>query len=399
MHDIFEWLFDWLLLGFGVPILIGAGFTLLADEFKEFKAARVCFYIAAVWVWGKVLMWAWLSEAGFPTKAIVGFIVFGVVGVALIGTLHLTRKRELGHAELPKTTVTKETHSQPEQKTASPQHQKNSGGTNVQQQSFGNGSPNISQVGPCNIAQVGHNNIATVNCAPPSGTELARFGAGTVVQIVNDASGAASPVATGFWLNDKGYVATCLHSLNGLTNPGAFVPMPPLFGEMMTASSGGMITMVTLIAEDKEADIAILQVINSPFQRQMHAFASAQRLDEKGGPVGEPEVTQEQYWVPVLAPDLPKNGDDIIGVGFVHDSLPVVSYNFGRVKRVGTDYATKKTPLRLYTSLPFKESDCGAPIINNAKTVIGMIRGTDESSNGVAIPVSYVLGLLKSSGH
>jgi hypothetical protein len=94
MQVVLEWLFDWLVFGFGVPIIIGVGFGLLADEFKEFRAARICFYLVALWIFGKVLMWAWLSPDRFAVKAIVGFVVFGAVGVGLIGILSLTTKRE-----------------------------------------------------------------------------------------------------------------------------------------------------------------------------------------------------------------------------------------------------------------------------------------------------------------
>jgi hypothetical protein len=94
MHIVLDSLFDWVLVGFGVPILIGVGLGLLADEFKEFKAARICFYLAAAWVCGKVLMWSWSTQDKFVVKALIGFFIFGTVGVALIGLLHLTTKRE-----------------------------------------------------------------------------------------------------------------------------------------------------------------------------------------------------------------------------------------------------------------------------------------------------------------
>ncbi len=94
MHVVLDWLFDWPIVGFAVPILIGAGFTLLADEFKEFRGARGCFYLAAAWICGKALMWSWSTQDRFVVKALIGFFVFGTVGVALIGVLHLTRRRE-----------------------------------------------------------------------------------------------------------------------------------------------------------------------------------------------------------------------------------------------------------------------------------------------------------------
>ncbi len=278
------------------------------------------------------------------------------------------------------------------------QQQNNSGGTNTQQQSSGTNSLNITQVGPCNVNQIGSHNNATVNCAPPSGTELAKFGAGTVVQIMNDAGSSHSyPIATGFWVNNKGYIATCLHSLHG-HDIGAFVPTPPLLGQSLTVAAGGITTGVEPIVVDKETDVAILHVVQSPFERSMHGFAGVQKLDAQGHNVGAPEVTQEQYWVPAIASDLAQSGDDIIRVAFIQQhEMPVVNYDFGHIARMGVDFtsANTKTSYRLYTSMPFKDSDCGAPIINNAKTVIGMVNGSDGTSS-VAIPSSYILDVLKT---
>jgi Trypsin-like peptidase domain len=284
------------------------------------------------------------------------------------------------------------------------QQQKNSGGNNTQQQSSGSNSPNITQIGPCNVAQTGSNNTATVNCAPPSGTELAKFGAGTAVQLVTDADSSPhssfNAIATGFWLNNKGYIATCLHSLHG-HDIGAFVPMPPLLGQNLTVAAGGMTTGVEPIVLDKETDVAILHVVQSPFERSMHGFAGVQKLDDQGHNVGAPEVTQEQYWVPAIASDLAQSGDEIIRVAFIQQhEMPVVSYDFGHITRMGVDSALANTnkSYRIYTSIPFKDSNCGAPIINNAKTVIGMVHGSDGTSS-VAIPSSYVLDVLKTIGN
>ena len=282
------------------------------------------------------------------------------------------------------------------------QEQHNSGGTNVEQQNSGNDSPNVTQIGPCNIAQIGNNNTATVNCAPPSGTELAKFGAGTVVQLVSnaDSRGSFNPIATGFWLNNKGYIATCVRSLEGRTRIGAFVPMPPLLGQNLTVGSGGITTGLEPVVVDREADIAILHVIQNPFDRSMHGIAMAQQLDDNGHPLGQPEATQEQYWVPAITSDLAQSGDEIIRVAFTQqDGMPVVNHDFGHITRMGVDFssgATKKSH-RIYTSVPFKDSDCGAPIINNAKTVIGMVLGSDGKFS-IAIPAIYILDALKTAG-
>ena len=77
-----------------MPILIGAGFTLPADEYKEYRAARVCFWAAAVWVWGKALMWSVFSSEVFGIRAVAVFFVCGIVGIGLMESLRLTTRRE-----------------------------------------------------------------------------------------------------------------------------------------------------------------------------------------------------------------------------------------------------------------------------------------------------------------
>lgn len=67
---------------------------MLADEFKEYKAARWCFWISAVWLWGKMLMWSVFSSEAFSIRAIIVFLVCGVVGIGLMESLRLTTKRE-----------------------------------------------------------------------------------------------------------------------------------------------------------------------------------------------------------------------------------------------------------------------------------------------------------------
>jgi hypothetical protein len=247
------------------------------------------------------------------------------------------------------------------------------------------------KVAPCGIAQVGNKNRATVNCAPPSGAELAKFGAGIVVQIEGNTSSSETPIATGFWLNKKGYVATCFHSLVGKTDLGATVPIPPKLGTSFTLESGGLTTGVEMIASDADTDVAIIHVLNSPFERSMHGIASLQKLDAQGRAQGQPEVTTEQYWVPTLAKVLAHDGDEIIKIGLIQqDDSPVVAYDFGHIARMGVDASHPKASHRIVTSFSYKDSDCGAPVMNNANTVVGMMHGP----NGEAIPSTYIFKLL-----
>ena len=125
MRVILDYIFDWLPFGFGVPILIGVGFALLADEFKAFRAARVCFYLATTWMYGKVFMWAYLTSDRFHTRAVVAFLVFGFVGVGLIEALRLTRHREINSTSVPPATEPKpntENHGTTDSVRVKPEH-------------------------------------------------------------------------------------------------------------------------------------------------------------------------------------------------------------------------------------------------------------------------------------
>jgi hypothetical protein len=107
---------DW--FGLCVPILIGAGFTLPADEYKEYRAARVCFWAAAAWVWGKALMWSVFSSQGFGIRAVAVFFICGILGDGLMESLRLTTRREQQTsqaAEVPKVVASQtETKLQPQ---------------------------------------------------------------------------------------------------------------------------------------------------------------------------------------------------------------------------------------------------------------------------------------------
>lgn len=65
-------------------------------------------------------------------------------------------------------------------------NQSSTGSTNIAvgNDNFQNARTITQTVAPCGVAQIGDKNVATVNCGPPSGKELAEFGAGTVVEIL-----------------------------------------------------------------------------------------------------------------------------------------------------------------------------------------------------------------------
>ena len=93
MPGVFDLLFDEWVVGLGVPIIVGIGFALLSDEFKEFKAAKTCFVISAVWMYGKTIMWGVTTPENFKVRLLVLALVGAVVTVGLAEVLRLTNHR------------------------------------------------------------------------------------------------------------------------------------------------------------------------------------------------------------------------------------------------------------------------------------------------------------------
>src|SRR5260370_40322281 len=121
MHFL-DLLTEWLLFVVALPVT-ALCFILLADEFKEFKAARWCFWITALWTWGKVIMWGIHSPDRFLPRSIVVFVAVGIVGVGLVEVLRLTTRRDTlfarteptppAHTTQSSTTTVAQTNDQP----------------------------------------------------------------------------------------------------------------------------------------------------------------------------------------------------------------------------------------------------------------------------------------------
>lgn len=95
---IFELLSDWAFFVVGAPPTI-LGLFLLSDEAKGYRAARICFWLAAVWAWGKFMWWGMHSPDKFFSRALAVFIACGIVGVGLVEGLRLASRREAHHEQ------------------------------------------------------------------------------------------------------------------------------------------------------------------------------------------------------------------------------------------------------------------------------------------------------------
>jgi hypothetical protein len=112
---------------------------LLSDEFRRFGAATICFYLAAAWILGRIIMWSVFTSETIVVRIIATFLAFGVVGVGLTEAI-----RAADHRENTLRVV--------EQEPARPPA--------PQQTSTGDNSPNTTVTG--------NNNAVTVNSSDPT---------------------------------------------------------------------------------------------------------------------------------------------------------------------------------------------------------------------------------------
>jgi len=143
MGPILQYLFSWEVFTLGIGITIPMGYVLLTDDFKKFSVARVCFYAALLWIYGKVTMWAVFTHEKLLVRAVLTFLVFGIVGVAFAETLRLANKRE--------TIVNTEQSGQ----AVEPKK------TDIKQKSEGDHSPNTSIIGNNNTVNIGDSKTNT----------------------------------------------------------------------------------------------------------------------------------------------------------------------------------------------------------------------------------------------
>jgi len=99
MH-ILSLLGEWAFFLVALPPTI-LGLFMISDEAKAFKAARVCFWLSALWMWGKIVWWDAMTPDKFVPRAVATFIACGLIAIGLSEALRLAARREAHHAAAP----------------------------------------------------------------------------------------------------------------------------------------------------------------------------------------------------------------------------------------------------------------------------------------------------------
>ena len=85
-----------ILVGVGIPILVGIGVTFAMSDSNEieFWVARGCFIVAALVALGYIVMWLWRAENFGVSTAIIGALIAGATIIGLVYGLRWVDYRE-----------------------------------------------------------------------------------------------------------------------------------------------------------------------------------------------------------------------------------------------------------------------------------------------------------------
>jgi len=229
--------------------------------------------------------------------------------------------------------------------------------------------------------------------------QISEYSNSIVLAISNDSTRMkAGAIGSGFWVSESGYVVSCTHRFNESTaKPGnsliveTLLPPSEVPGKGFTgggiASAGG-----DFVAWDsKGTGILLLWVEKNPFHRDSRAFTAIEDTRSH-----QTAVAVERAAVPNISNEDPKIGDRIFVLGVENNNgMPSVRIMEGAVEEIGMDINSTARPVRLYTSVPFKDTFWGAPVLNESRQVVGVVG--DSESKAVIVPSRYILEILNEN--
>jgi S1-C subfamily serine protease len=219
----------------------------------------------------------------------------------------------------------------------------------------------------------------------------AKAARGKIVQIVVSTSKGKS-LGSGFWINDQGYVATCLHVVSGeptdITVQSSIDPQFDLqYGNIINANWAKFGAKV--VGSDPVNDVAILRVEPNPFGLRRAAAVSVMGT----------ELTAH-YEASQLDDELPQPGEVVLIAGFPLGQAYSVLQT-GTIASIAYDLPGWGPTVKILISSITNHGNSGGPVMNSEGKVVGLLEGElrvgDNERTGleVAVPVIYARRLLQ----
>lgn len=256
--------------------------------------------------------------------------------------------------------------------------------------------PQSSNTAPQGVANSGNiNGNVTVNNGPTRPVtlqDIANYASGRVVAIGHGSAdfpllpGGIKYTGTGFWVHERGYAAACsdavydggLESLKvdlGAGDP-SVITIPGTQGGTVRFSD--MTMPLPALADNQNGTGIVLLLVP----------AIAQGIRATIGPGHTPVPPKDFSFV--LATELPQRGERIFLYGAEPERSPSFSIYEGKIIRLGSFVA--------YSDIPFQDTYCGAPVITENRSIVGMAIGKTSKGETEIIDAINIADLMKSAG-
>jgi S1-C subfamily serine protease len=229
--------------------------------------------------------------------------------------------------------------------------------------------------------------------------KMAKEVRGEIVQVVVPLQNGKTSVGSGFWVDERGYIATCWHVVSD--NPTASLTVQSAIDPLFDLKKNNMIFSnwetfsATVIAKDEINDLALLKIDGDPF------------VARKGTPIkiGNTTLTAH-YKQSILKTDLPEPGEKILLAGYpLGRPYPIVQE--GIVASVAHSLPEFGPTLKILVSTVANPGNSGGPVIDSNGKVIGVLEGglpsrpsrdpaQAQSGIAVVVPAHFLLQLMNT---
>ena len=222
---------------------------------------------------------------------------------------------------------------------------------------------------------------------------------GMIVQIVVPLPNGDSRTGSGFWVNQRGYIATCWHVVRD--NPKSTITVQSAIDPLFDLKTSDISVakwetfQANVIAKDENNDLALLKVDRNPFAPRRSA---AVKIHDK--------ILVAHYKEATLNTDLPEAGQKIFLAGYpLGQPYPFIQE--GSIASVAHSLPEFGKTLKIVISAVANPGNSGAPVLDSSSRVIGVFEGGLPSRHGldaarapsgfaVVVPAHFLLALMNT---
>lgn len=238
---------------------------------------------------------------------------------------------------------------------------------------------------------------------PTGGTmdlvEIVKEHKGMIVQIKVPLQDGKTSLGSGFWVNDRGYVATCWHVV--VANPTGQIKVKSAVDPLFDLQNNNMVFAswevysASVVTKDEKNDLALLKVEGNPFSKRKFVPIK----------IGDKELTAH-YKQATLNTKLPEAGQKILIAGYpLGRPYPVIQE--GTIASIAHSLPEFGPYLKILLSTVANPGNSGGPVIDRTGKVIGLLEGglpsrpehdpaQAQSGIAVVVPAHYLSEMIKT---